>query len=394
MFSRRAAFEDQTNRLWRLLQQKRQAGISVIDLTESNPTRVGLEFPNSDIREALADPRSLAYEPAARGLGAARQAVSAYYADRGLDVAPDRLVLTASTSEAYAHLFRLLGDPGDRFLFPQPSYPLLEFLARMESVELVPYRVDYDGVWHVNMESLRSALSPPVRAVMLVNPNNPTGSFLKIDELAALQQVCRQHELALIADEVFSDYALEISPDAVASVAAADEVLTFTLSGLSKVCGLPQFKLGWIAVSGPAAARDQALEKLEWIADTFLSVGAPVQHAAGRLLDGRRHFQTALIKRLKENLLILRSELQGTSGRALRVEGGWYAVVQLPQTRSEEEWVVEALDGWDVLLHPGYFFGFPAEAFVVVSLLVQPEVLAEGAARLRKFLQCRERRER
>lgn len=387
MFSRRVAFEGQTNRLWRLLQQKRQAGLSVIDLTESNPTRVGLEFPNADILEALADPRSLVYEPAARGLAAAREAVSAYYADRGLNVASDRLVLTASTSEAYAHLFRLLGDPGDRFLFPQPSYPLFEFLARMESVELVPYRVDYDGVWHVNMESLRSALSPAVRAVMLVNPNNPTGSFLKLDELAALQRVCRQHELALIADEVFSDYALEIPGDAVASVAANDEVLSFTLSGLSKVCGLPQLKLGWIAVSGPAPERGEALEKLDWIADTFLSVGAPVQYAAGRLLDGRRGFQTALTKRLKENLLVLRSELQGTPGRALRVEGGWYAVVQLPQTRSEEEWVVEMLDRCDVLLHPGYFFGFPSEAFVVVSLLVKPEVLGEGVARLRKFLQ-------
>lgn len=387
MFSRRVAFEGQTNRLWRLLQQKRQAGLSVIDLTESNPTRVGLEFPNADILEALADPRSLVYEPAARGLAAAREAVSAYYADRGLNVASDRLVLTASTSEAYAHLFRLLGDPGDRFLFPQPSYPLFEFLARMESVELVPYRVDYDGVWHVNMESLRSALSPAVRAVMLVNPNNPTGSFLKLDELAALQRVCRQHDLALIADEVFSDYALEIPGDAVASVAANDEVLSFTLSGLSKVCGLPQLKLGWIAVSGPAPERGEALEKLDWIADTFLSVGAPVQHAAGRLLDGRRGFQTALTKRLKENLLVLRSELQGTPGRALRVEGGWYAVVQLPQTRSEEEWVVEMLDRCDVLLHPGYFFGFPSEAFVVVSLLVKPEVLGEGVARLRKFLQ-------
>lgn len=387
MFSRRVAFEGQTNRLWRLLQQKRQAGLSVIDLTESNPTRVGLEFPHAEILEALADPRSLVYEPAARGLAAARQAVSAYYADRGLNVASDRLVLTASTSEAYAHLFRLLGDPGDRFLFPQPSYPLFEFLARMESVELVPYRIDYDGVWHVNMESLRSALSPAVRAVMLVNPNNPTGSFLKIDEWAALQQICRQHDLALIADEVFSDYALEISGDAVTSVAAGDEVLTFTLSGLSKVCGLPQFKLGWIAVSGPAAARNEALEKLDWIADTFLSVGAPVQHAAGRLLDGRGGFQTALIKRLKENLLALRSELQGTAGRALRVEGGWYAVVQLPQTRSEEEWVVEMLDRCDVLLHPGYFFGFPSETFVVVSLLVQPEVLGEGVVKLRKFLE-------
>lgn len=386
MFSRRVAFEGQTNRLWRLLQQKRQAGLSVIDLTESNPTRVGLEFPNAEILEALADPRSLVYEPASRGLAAARQAVSAYYADRGLNVASDRLVLTASTSEAYAHLFRLLGDPGDRFLFPQPSYPLFEFLARMESIELVPYQVDYDGVWHLNLESLRSALSPAVRAVMLVNPNNPTGSFLKRDELDVLQQVCRQHELALIVDEVFSDYALEISDDVVASVAAGDEVLTFTLSGLSKVCGLPQLKLGWIAVSGPAAPRDEALEKLDWIADTFLSVGAPVQHAAGRLLDGRRGFQTALTRRLKENLLILRSELEGTPGRALRVEGGWYAVVQLPQTRSEEQWVVEMLDRSDVLLHPGYFFGFPAEAFVVVSLLVQPEVLGEGVARLRKFL--------
>ena len=312
--------------------------------------------------------------------------MAADYARRGVDVDPGHIVLTASSSEAYALLFKLLADPGDHVLVPRPSYPLFEYLARLESVEPVPYPLSYDGEWHLPADAVESALTPRTRAVVVVSPNNPTGSFLKRDEADALAALCARHGLALIADEVFADYAFAHDARRAPSLAAGGEALAFALGGLSKSCGLPQLKLGWIAASGPAPLREQALSRLEVVADTYLSVGTPVQVAAPVLLARRAELQDPIAARARSNLDSLRAALAGSSATVLQAEGGWSAVLQVPATRSEEEWATALLEEDAVIVHPGFFFDFAREAYLVLSLLPPPHVFVEGVARLRERL--------
>jgi len=370
MFSRRLPWALDTNPLTKLAEEKRVAGTPVLDLTESNPTRAGIEYPRGELFSALADPRALQYNPTATGLAEAREAVSAYYGGR---IPAVQILLTASTSEAYGYLFKLLADPGDELLVPRPSYPLFEFLAALESVKIVPYRLEYDHGWFIDLPNLRSQITPRTRAIVLVNPNNPTGSFLKRSELQGLNEICAEHDLALISDEVFADYALRPDGERIACVAESAAVLAFSLSGLSKVAGLPQLKLGWIAANGPG--HRQALDRLELIADTYLSVSTPVQYAAARLLAARTEIQLQIRARARANLATL-------AGRALEMEGGWYATVRVPRTRSEEEWVLYLLSQHNVLVQPGYFFDFESEAFLVVSLLTPEAIFSEGISRI------------
>jgi alanine-synthesizing transaminase len=382
MFSSRFHWDLRPNRLTQLLQEKRRSGARVLDLTESNPTHAGLTYPE-EILEALADPRALRYEPAPAGAPEAREAVSVYYAARGQTVKPERILLTASTSEAYAYLFKLLADPGGQVLVPRPSYPLFEFLARMESLEVRPYPLHYHGEWSIDLDALASAVTGRTRAIVLVNPNNPTGSYVKRRELEALAKL----NLPLISDEVFSDYAFQPDPQRAASlVDGAADCLAFSMSGLSKVSGLPQMKLGWIAATGPGQLRREAMEKLEWIADTYLSVSTPVQCAAARLLQAGERVQRQIRERTAANLSFARESLAGTSGGMLDVEGGWYIIIQVPRIRSEEEWALESLERENVLVQPGFFYDFESEAFLVVSLLTPPGVFREGVARLKKLL--------
>ncbi len=379
MFSSRFHWDPAPNRLTRLLQEKRHAAAAILDLTESNPTHVGLSYPQ-EIVEALADPRALRYEPQPAGSPAAREAVCRYYAEAGCTVEPDRVLLTASTSEAYAYLFKLLADAGGEVLAPRPSYPLFEFLATMESLRVVSYPVVYHGGWSIDCDALAAALTPRTRAIVLVNPNNPTGSFLKRDELRFLQSL----GLPLISDEVFADYAFTEDPRRVRTLAAGTEALAFSMSGLSKIAGLPQMKLGWIVISGPAAARAEARDKLEWIADTYLSVSAPVQQAAPRLLELGRDIRAQIAARVRANLAWLESAIPADSPcRILALEGGWYATLQVPRIRREEEWALELLADDNVLVQPGFFFDFDSEAFLVLSLLTAPEIFQEGCRRLR-----------
>jgi aspartate/methionine/tyrosine aminotransferase len=384
-FSKRSNWSICKNRLALALEAKRQAGSTILDLTESNPTRAGFEYPAEEILGSLSRRASLLYEPHPQGLEAARLAVCAYYSQRGVAIRPEQLVLTSSTSEAYAHLFRLLGDPGDNFLTPRPSYPLFEYLAGLENIELRPYRLLYDDGWYMDLHSLEEAVSESTRAILMVNPNNPTGSFLKRDELLRLREIARRHYLAWIVDEVFFDYPLQMDPSSIRSLADEQGPLTFVLNGLSKMSALPQVKLAWILVCGPQEEKGKALERLELIADTFLSVGTPVQHAAATLLEARNILQPQIRKRLQNNLRLLNDELALSPARALRVEGGWYAVVQVPRTRSEEEWVVDLLENHDVLVHPGFFFDIPSEAFLVFSLLTPTEIFH---AALQRFKAC------
>lgn len=368
------------NALARALVRVRVSGQSFIDLTESNPTAVGLPYP-VDVLQPLADPGGARYTPEPFGLRAARESVAAEYVRRGLDVTPDRVVLTASTSEAYALLFKLLCDAGDAVLVPQPSYPLFDLLTRLDEVDARPYWLEYHGAWSIDRDSVEAALTPRTRAILVVTPNNPTGSMLSAVDREWLWRVCAERELALVADEVFAEYSLSPRAGRVAGIGGAP-VLSFSLGGLSKSAGLPQVKLGWLAADGPQSAVCEALRRLEMICDTYLSVSTPVQIAAPRLIASGRAIRTAVTSRLRANLDQLREAVaRHPSVSLLEPEGGWSAVLRVPGTLSEERLVLRLLEEAHVLVHPGYFFDFPREAFVVLSLLPDPAIFSAGLDR-------------
>ncbi|HUI44282.1 MAG TPA: pyridoxal phosphate-dependent aminotransferase [Terriglobia bacterium] len=397
MFARRTEWPLEPNALTREIARRRERGLAIVDLTESNPTRCGFRYDSGAILRALAQPAALLYEPEPQGPVVARRAVSAYYAERGVHVEPGQIFLTASTSDAYSHLFRLLADSRDAVLVPQPSYPLFDFLAGLSDLEIVPYPLVYDSGWRIDLDELAVQLgrgertSHPARALVVVHPNNPTGSYVRADERRALFELCRCHHLALIADEVFSDYAFgaeAASADRAPTHAGLDASLTFTLSGLSKVSALPQMKLAWIVVSGPAAERRAAIDRLEIVADTYLSVSAPVAAALPELIETRRAIQPQIVDRLQRNLAELDRRLISCGGRArrLQIEGGWYAVVQLaPEggTPLDDDFFAVGLARDDgVVVHPGHFYGFATSGYVVLSLLPPPEIFAGGIEKL------------
>ncbi len=377
-WSHRLAWNIEPNPLARLLAERRAAGAQILDLTESNPTNAGFDYP-PDLVTALADPRALHYEPDPAGLAHAREAVSQYYSGA---VPPGRILLTASTSEGYAYLFKLLADAADEVLIPRPSYPLFDFLAALELVNTVPYPLLYDDGWTVDIDALASRVTPRTRAIVAVSPNNPTGSFLKTHELAAISALCARHRMALICDEVFADYAFDPDPARAGTVANEDTCLAFSLSGLSKVSALPHMKLAWIAAGGPAALCAEAYTRLELIADTYLSPGAPVQWAAPHLLARRTGIQSQIRTRTRSNLDWLRLFTRNTAFTLLHVEGGWYATVRAPRTRTEEEWALTLLRDADVLVQPGFFYDFEDDPYLILSLLSPPPVFTEGVNRL------------
>jgi len=383
MFSSRLHWDLRPNRLAQVLAAMRRQGAEILDLTESNPTRAGFSYPEDVMLTAFRDKRSLLYEPVPAGMRAARQNVADYYSARGLVVDPASVFLTASTSESYGWLFKLLADAGDEVLVPRPSYPLFEFLAQMELVRVVQYPLAYDDGWSIDLEALARTIGERTRAIVLVNPNNPTGSFVKRHELEKLIELSAERGIALISDEVFADY--HFAPDAEREpfLTGVDEVLTFCLSGLSKVAGLPQMKLGWIVIDGPPALRSEAIERLELIADTYLSVGIPVQHALSPLLAVGESIRQQISVRVGENLPVLREHVSDdTPARVLKVEGGWYATVRVPRTRTEEEWCLNLLERDNVLVQPGFFYDFESEAYLVLSLLTPGNAFREGVKRL------------
>jgi alanine-synthesizing transaminase len=380
MFSRRTPRSLEPNRLSTALEALRRGRTPILDLTETNPTRVGLPHP-PQILSPLADPTGLVYEPAPRGMLSARRAVAADYARRGVPVGADRILLTASTSEAYAFLFKVLCDAGDAVLVPRPGYPLFELLSGLESVYVPTYPLRYDGEWHLGVSGVEAALTSRTRAVVVVSPNNPTGSYLKRDQAEALLELCARKQLALIVDEVFADYSFGPDPRRVSSAAADGPALCFALGGLSKSCGLPQLKLSWIALSGPRGLREDAMARLELVADSFLSVSTPVQRAAPSLLGRLPELQEPIAARVQGNLAWLGAQLGGASkATLLRPEGGWSAILRVPATLPEEDLVLRLLESRGVLVHPGYFFDFTDEAFLVLSLLPHPDVFRAGVA--------------
>jgi alanine-synthesizing transaminase len=369
-----------------MLAAQRSAGIPILDLTVSNPTQVLPHYPHAHIARVSAAISDFSYRPHPLGEPQARRAVVSYYAARQIAVSEDRIVLTASTSEAYSLLFKLFCDPGDEAVVPVPSYPLFEYLAALDSVRTAPYRLQYDGSWHVDFNSLHQQISDRTRAIVVVNPNNPTGSHLKLTEAERLLSVARERGLPVICDEVFADYPLEESIDCVKTLAESDSGLSFSLGGLSKTAGMPQMKLGWIVINGAAAERALAAERLELILDTYLSVSTPVQRMLPDLLSIGESIRQHLSSRIKSNLETAHRLLKDTPAQCLRTEGGWCAIIRLPAIYSDEIWTARLLTKCSVAVQPGYFFDISSEAHIVVSLITLPEVFADGIGRIRQLV--------
>jgi aspartate/methionine/tyrosine aminotransferase len=389
-FSSRIPRDLTPNEITQVIEAKRRSGVSLIDLTLSNPTRAGFSYPREAILSALSQPQVLDYDPGPRGLPPARAAIAEYYSEQGVKIDPESVFPTASTSEAYSLLFKVVADPGDRLLVPRPSYPLIEVLARVEALRPVPYRLrrNRPAGWEPDLEEATRRAKAGCRAIAAVSPNNPTGSYLKPLERQALSHLAHEQGCALIVDEVFLDYpARGQATSASLSAAGNEEALTFVLSGLSKVAGLPQIKLSWIVISGPEPDRSEAQERLEFISDSFLSASTPAQTALPTLLHGRREIQDQIRARLEGNEARLRAEVESAPGVELMPrEGGWYAVLQIDRRASDEDLARELLVQDNVLVHPGFFYDFPSGEYLVLSLLAKEEDFERGAARIRRRL--------
>lgn len=386
IFAARTNWTLEENAYTRALQRHRRSGRELLDLTASNPTTCGFHYDQSAILSALQSPEALRYDPQPRGLLSARVAVAQYYRELGAEVDPERLILTTGTSEAYSFLFRLLCEPGDEVLVAHPSYPLFDFLASIQDVKLRPFPLVYDHGWQIDFTELEKGIGAWTRVILLVHPNNPTGNFISTVEAEKLNALCTQHNLALVVDEVFLDYRL---PDRQArralhgTFAGNSAVLTFVLSGLSKISALPQMKVGWIAASGPENLVRDALARLEVIADTYLSLSAPIQHAVLALLAQRKALQPQLLSRIESNLQTLDAQLANQKlVSRLDLEGGWYAVLRVPAVQPDEDLAIEMLEQCSIAVHPGHFYEFPGEGFLVVSLLTQANQFEEGMRRL------------
>jgi aspartate/methionine/tyrosine aminotransferase len=388
VFASRTNWQRQPNQLSQLIEEKRQSLSPILDLTRSNPTECGFRYPEERILSALSHPAALQYHPDPRGALPARETIAKYYHDHGQPVDASRIVLTASTSEGYAFVFRLLCESGDDVLVPVPSYPLFEYLAQLSDVTLRPYQLRYDGEWHVDLRSVEGALTSSTKAIIIINPHNPTGMFLKKPELASLSALAATRNCALIVDEVFADYGFAGAMPKIARTAAHENALTFTLNGISKLAGLPQLKLGWIAVSGPRALREEALARLEILADTYLSVNTPAQVALPELLASGEIVREAIKTRTINNYHFVRESIRDTSVcTALQSEGGWYGILQVPRTRSGDEWAIALLKNTGVYVHPGYFFEFQEDNVLVLSLLTPADDFREGVRRLVSYVE-------
>jgi aspartate/methionine/tyrosine aminotransferase len=384
-FSERTNWNTEESELARAHRLRAEAGEPIADLTASNPTRCGFAY-DPQLLAALMNPDALDYDPQPRGLLRARQAVCDYYASHCVSLKPEQITLTTSTSEAYSFLFRLLCDAGSEILVPQPGYPLFDFLAVLDDVRIKPVPFVYDHGWQIDPESFRRAITPLTRAIVLVHPNNPTGHFTKPWEAKELAQICREFDLALIVDEVFLDYEFpgSFSGKPVSFAAGIEGVPVFVVSGLSKIAGLPQMKAAWIVAAGPEA--EAALERLEVIADTFLSMNAPVQCALTAWLEGREAIQQQIRERTAANLAELdRQLIRLPEVTRLEVEGGWYAILRIPALQPDERTVLALLER-GVWVHPGYFFGMPPSGWLVVSLLGPVAEFNRGVSGLADYL--------
>ncbi len=379
MFSTRTNWNLTPNKSSRLIEERRAKGLLILDLTESNPTLCGFHYPQEDILGALLNPENLIYEPNSKGLQKTRAAVAEYYSSHSIDINPENIFLTASTSEAYTFIFRLLMDVGDEILVPKPSYPLMEYLTKISDVEIKYYNLLYDGEWFFDFDSITRNISKKTKAILLIHPNNPTGSYIKKEEYKTLVEVCASNNLALIADEVFLDYSFYEDESRVNSLAEKKDVLTFTFSGISKIIGLPQMKLAWIVVNGREDVGREAISRLEIIADSYLTVSTPIQNAAKNWFSLREKQNGDIRNRIKVNYEFLVDRTKNNSLiKVMNVEGGWNAILQIPQLKSDEEWVEYFLTNHGVIVQPGFFYDFDRDGFWVVSLLTTPDIFQKG----------------
>jgi len=387
-FARRTGWALTPNPLALQLSDLKREGSDLLDLTESNPTRCGFDLPYEKIIQALAKDENRYYNPSPNGRRRARRAIANYYRQRRITVDPEEIYLTSSSSEAYSFLFRLLINPGEHVLFPRPSYPLFEFLVNLNDVHMDTYPLVYENKfdregWSIDFKALEEAIHPKTKAIVVVNPNNPTGSFLTETELDMLNIICKKWNILLISDEVFLDYKLQVPDSEYTTLLGNSDVLTFVIGGLSKSLALPQMKLSWIAASGPKQLLMPATQRLEIILDTFLSVNTPAQNALEEWLAFQPEIHRQIMGRLRGNLELLRGAFKNVSdAEVLFIEGGWYAIVLLPPVRSEEEWVMDLLGKDGVFVHPGYFFDMDAEPYIVISLLTAEDILQKGIEKI------------
>jgi len=390
-FAKRTNWELLSNRLMTHLHDMRHEGVQIIDLTESNPTRCRFHYPKEKILSALGDPTNMIYDPSPAGSLDAREAIADYYQNKGFGVSPHQIFLTASTSEAYTFLFRLLANPGERILFPRPSYPLFEFLVDLNDIKMDVYPILYQedeeqkrGFWAIDFETLEGEIQSTTRGIVIVNPNNPTGSFIREGELHQVNKICQKNNLAIIDDEVFLDYRFQEEYKPLSFVVNC-EVLTFVMGGLSKTLGLPQMKLSWIVVNGPEDLVRTVTERLEIILDTYLSVNIPAQNALKNWLAWQPQMNMEILTRLKANhKFLVETLMEIPECKLLPIQGGWYAILKLPPTQKEEEWVMDFLTKDHVFVHPGYFFDFYEEPRIVLSLLPPEEQFQEAVNRILK----------
>ncbi|MBV9499927.1 MAG: pyridoxal phosphate-dependent aminotransferase [Acidobacteriaceae bacterium] len=388
-YSERLHWSSSRNSLTLLIEAKRSAGEKLLDLTVSNPTEVLPDYPHVQIANALCSIRDFTYRPDSFGLPAARAIIAGIYGKYGISLEASQIALTASTSEAYGLLFKLLCNPGDEILVPVPCYPLFEYLAKLECVRIVPYRLSYDGSWFLDFADLEERISPATRALVVINPHNPTGSFLKQPEASRLIALAQERQIPIISDEVFMEYALDDDSSRIATLAGHESGLMFSLNGLSKMAGMPQMKLGWIAISGSEQERSSVLPRLEVLLDAYLSVNTPIQLALPELLRIGGELCEALHLRTKENMHFLREFLRNAPLHSLGAEGGWSELIRLPGTSSEEAWVTKFIQQQNVIVQPGYFFDMPSEAYIAVSLIVPPDTFREGIRRVAQaVIQC------
>jgi alanine-synthesizing transaminase len=389
MFAKRTNWKLTESAYAEAVRRYRASGRALIDLTISNPTKCGFEYDEAAILGALRSPAALHYEPEPKGLPSARAAVVEYYREKnpGFALDPERLILTTGTSEAYSFLFRLLCEPGDEVLVAHPSYPLFDFLASIQDVKLRPFRLIYDHGWQFDFPALRQAIGPRTRAILVVHPNNPTGHFISRAEAMELSAICRTYNLALVVDEVFLDYELPMAGSEIkerhGTFVGETQALTFVLSGLSKIAALPQMKAGWIAAAGADTLVNEAMARLEVIADTYLSLNSPMQCALPSLLGQRRKVQPQIMARVRGNLAAFDEKLaQQKSVSRLEAEGGWYAALRVPILQSDEELAIQLIEENGVLVHPGHFYEFADDGYLVISLLTPGREFAEGISKL------------
>ncbi len=390
MLSRRLNMDIEPNRLSLLLRRKQSADEKIIDLTVSNPTILEFKYNKKEILKAISDENLLNYITDPKGLLSARKDICNYYSDKGVKVDPESVFIVPSTSEAYSYIFKLLIDPDDEIMVPQPCYPLFEFLAELDCGKVVCYPLMYDfkNGWTPDYKVINKLIGPRSKAIVIVNPNNPTGSYLRNEDAEKFSDMCLRHDIAIISDEVFSDFTVEPNDDIFKTFAGNNKALTFVLNGFSKLIALPQLKFGWIVVCGQATHLDEAIQKLEIITDTYLSVGTPVQLAAGKLLETRDDIQTQMIERLRKNYSMLKGRLLlNPDVKVLKCEGGWNAVISFGNLLiPEEEFVCRLLDKTNVFIHPGYYYDFLNEGYAVISLLTEPEVFEEGIDLITRFI--------